>query len=315
MIDFQSRFAQCIDLFSDAQDKEGSRLSMYAFAADGGGERADHLFMDVDEEVDLRSVSKVVVGLVLGSLVEQRVKAAGASLTLETPVEPLLKRYMSKSARGQWAGVRILDLLNNTIGHETGFLFRKDRGDLPESDYLDYVFEAPILHLPGTHFSYSNVGPFLFSVIAQDWTGRSLHEIAQAVVLEPLEIESHWRSFGHYTAGCTGLTMKNADLIKLATLLRDGGSLSGRTIVSQSWVGKMSSPISLTPDMFDPARVFPKYAYGIGLWVCQDGSFYCDGTNGQYLIVVPERGVSLSTTGNQPDMKPITRCMLPFLID
>ena len=312
MIDFQDRFAQCINLFAEAKDKNGSKLSMLAFAADACGVRANHLFQEEDGFADLRSVSKVVTALVLGSLISNKTKLGNSEIALETRVEPLLSQHMTESARNQWRAVRIVDLLNNTIGHDEGFLFRKDLGDLPEDDYLSYIFNAPIKHEPGTHFSYSNVGPFLFSVIIQDWLGKSLHEVAQAAILDPLEIESHWRNFSKYSAGCTGLSVRNGDLIKLACLLRDGGTFSNRTIVDRFWISEMCSPRTVTPHMYDPARVFPKYAYGIGLWVCKNGSFYCDGTNGQYLIVIPEQGVALSTTGNQPDMKPITRCMIPF---
>lgn len=315
MIDFHGRFDRCISLFSDTVDKDGSKLSMFAFAADSDAQRANHLFDKDDKYADLRSVSKVVVGLVLGSLLSRKVEIGGAPIALETLVEPLLKQHMSETARRQWHGVRLIDLLNNTIGHEQGFLFRKDLGQLPESEYLRYIFDAPVSHVPGTHFSYSNVGPFLFSVIVQDWLGQSLYEVARTEILEPLGIGSQWRDFGEYSAGCTGLSMKNGDLIKLACLLRDEGTFDGQTIVSQSWVKQMCSPISLTPHMFDAKRVFPKFAYGIGLWICENGSYYCDGTNGQYLIVVPDRNLALSTTGEQPDMKPITRCMTPFTAD
>jgi len=315
MTEFEDRFTRCIELFADSRDKDGSKLSMFAFAADASDERRNHVFQDHDEYADLRSVSKVVAGLALGTLLARDVKVDGAPIALDTLVEPLLRQHMNETARIQWAKVRILDLLNNTIGHDEGFLFRKDLGALPQSEYLGYVFDMPIRHTPGTHFSYSNVGPFLFSVIVQDWLGMSLHDVAHAAVLEPLGIESEWRRFGEYSAGCTGLSMRNGDLIKLASLLRDGGVANGRTIVPRAWIEKMSSPISLTPHMFDPARMFPKYAYGVGLWVCENGTYYCDGTNGQYLIVIPDRKVALSTTGDQADMKPITRCMIPFVAD
>jgi CubicO group peptidase (beta-lactamase class C family) len=222
---------------------------------------------------------------------------------------------MSAETQSGWSDVRIVDLLNNTIGHEEGFLFRKDLGALPESDYLAYVFGAPITRVPGEHFSYSNVGPFLFSVIVQDWLGVSLEQLADELVLSPLGIDVSWRRFGEYTAGCTGLAMANEDLLKLGILLRDGGTFAGRSVVSASWVETMTSPISLTPHMFDAARVFPKYAYGIGLWICDTGSYYCGGANGQYLVVVPARAAALSTTGDQPDMKPITKCMVPLISD
>lgn len=315
MTDFGQRFARCLELFSQARDKDGRELSMLAFGADAGGERENHVFARADEEVDLRSVSKVVVGLVLGSLLARQVRVGDGPMSLDTRAEPLLSRHMSEIARRQWARVRIVDLLNNTIGHEEGFFFQKDLREVAESDYLEYVFSSPLAHAPGTHFSYSNVGPYLFSVIVQDWLGRSLHDVARDLVLEPLGIESRWRAYGEYSAGCTGLSMTNADLIKLACLLRAGGDHDGRSIVPRSWIEEMASPKSMSPRMFDATRVFPKYGYGIGLWVCRNGTYYCDGTNGQYLIVIPARQVALSTTGDQPDMKPITRCMLPFVDD
>ena len=313
MSDFQNRFSRCLQLFAEARDTSDSSLSMFAFAADVDGERRNHVFLDQDPEADLRSVSKVVAGLVLGVLIARKVEVNGNSITLDTRVEPLLRHHMNDEARRKWMDVRILDLLNNTIGHEEGFLFKKDLGERPQSEYLEYVFDAPVPYAPSTHFSYSNVGPFLFSVIVQEWLGKSLHDVARETVFEPLTISSSWRQFGNYSAGCTGLSMCNADLIKLAVLLRDEGTLDGATIVPKTWIATMSSAISSTPNMFDPSRVFPKYAYGIGLWVCENGSYYCDGTNGQYVVVVPDRGVALSTTGDQADMKPITKCMLPFV--
>jgi CubicO group peptidase (beta-lactamase class C family) len=315
MTDFQDRFERCLKLFEQARDKEGRDLVMFAFGADANGEHKNHLFVGEDRFADLRSVSKVVACLVLGVLTARGARLGQDAIALEMPVEPLLRHHMTESERSQWSGVRLVDLLNNTIGHEEGFLFRKDLAGVAEDDYLRYVFEVPLAHAPGTHFAYSNVGPFLFSVIVQDWLGESLHDLARRFVLNPLDIESQWRTYGAYSAGCTGLAMRNGDLLKIAVLLRDGGRLGGTEVVPWSWVDEMSSPRTITPHMFDSGRVFPKYAYGLGLWVCKSGSYYCDGTNGQYLIVVRDRGVAMSTTGNQPDMKPITKCMLPFVAD
>ncbi len=315
MTDFQDRFSRCVQLFADAQDKDGRKLEMFAFGADAGGQIANHTFKEEDVATDLRSVSKVVACLTLGQLIVRGFKVEDDPLSLEMRVEPLLRRHMNDSARDQWSRVRLVDLLNNTIGHTDGFLFRKDLGAVAQQDYLSYVFQVPVPHEPGAHFAYSNVGPFLFSVIVQDWFGKSLHEFSRSLVLEPLGIESHWRTYADYSAGCTGLVMRNRDLLKLSAMLRDGGQFKGVEIVPRKWIEEMSAPRTRTPHMFDPSRVFPKYAYGLGLWACESGSYYCDGTNGQYLIVVPARGMAISTTGDQPDMKPITRCMLPLIDD
>lgn len=178
---------------------------------------------------------------------------------------------------------------------------------------LDYIFSAPVPHTPGTHFSYSNVGPFLVSVILELVTGRSLSDLAEELIFKPLAISANWRQFGSFTAGSTGLQMSCDDLLKIATVLRDGGKFEDAKVVSSTWVSEMTRAHILTPKMFDPSRVFPKYAYGLGVWVCENGSFYCDGTNGQYLIVVPNSNLAIATTGDQPDMKPITKCMVPLL--
>ncbi|MFF1880682.1 hypothetical protein ACFVVC_04350 [Pseudarthrobacter sp. NPDC058196] len=67
--------------------------------------------------------------------------------------------------------------------------------------------------------------------------------------------------------------------------------------------------------MFDGSRVFPRFAYGYAFWVCEDGVYYCDGTDGQYLIVVPASELVIVTTGSHPDMKAITRYMLAKVAD
>ena len=122
MNQFQNKFDQCLTLFSEAKDKTGSELSMFAFAADSDGLRANHLFQNEDKFADLRSVSKVVTALVLGNLILNNKKIGSETISLETRIEPLLTKYMSDVAREQWRTVRIVDLLNNTIGHHQGFL-------------------------------------------------------------------------------------------------------------------------------------------------------------------------------------------------
>jgi CubicO group peptidase (beta-lactamase class C family) len=309
----EERFNECVRLMQSVTDKDGRPLSMNGLSVCSDGDIFFHQFTSEGSSADLRSVSKVITAIVLGNVIDRKIAFEGPSLTLDSPVLEFLGRQANKNISGLWRNVTIRNLMNNTIGHEEGFLFRKDIGDRAESEYIEYIFEAPIVHAPGTHFSYSNVGPYLISIILQAVTGRSLLELSRESVLEPLGATGTWRNFGDFTAGCTGLVMSCENLLKIAMVLRDNGSFEGKEVVSAEWVEEMKCPITLTPRMCDPSRVFPKYAYGLGLWICENGSFYCDGTNGQYLIVVPSNQLAISTTGNQPDMKPITRCMLPLL--
>ena len=97
--------------------------------------------------------------------------------------------------------------------------------------------------------------------------------------------------------------------MKIGELMLCGGVFEGKRIVSEEWIKEMLKPQVLTPSMYDEKRVLPKYAYGHNMWICKDGIAYCDGTDGQYLIIVPQKNMVIVTTGHQSDMKPITVCL------
>lgn len=71
----------------------------------------------------------------------------------------------------------------------------------------------------------------------------------------------------------------------------------------------MSTLKVFTPNNYDETRVLPKYGYGYNLWVCKNGTYYHDGSDGQYIIVVPNKNMVITITADQKDMKPITACM------
>lgn len=306
-------FEAAVDELRHATDSAGSRLNLSFVGVSQHGERLSRSFPR-DLAVDLRSISKPIVSLTLGALIDEQVEVDGEAVGLDSAVAPLLDRHFpSASARDNWSKVTVRHLLTNTIGHETGFLFRKDLGDLPESEYLEYALQQPISRPPGTHFSYSNVGPFLISVILQDHLEMSLRDLAHDRILGPLNIDRPWRNFGRYTAGCTGLMMTGEELLRVGELLLAGGAIDANRVVSTEWVRSATQVHAPSPGMFDAARVLPKFGYGLGFWVCEDGIYYCDGTDGQYLIVAPDHQLAIVTTGSQADMKPITRSLLPVL--
>jgi CubicO group peptidase (beta-lactamase class C family) len=311
------RFEESVALLHKARDKNGKELSMKSLViSDTAGWRR-HDFVAPSDLVDLRSVSKVATCLTIGALIERRLEIYGEPLTLETKVWPFFKSVNglgAPSADPNWNDVRLKHLLSNTIGHREGFLFRKDIGDRDMNTLLEYVFDMPVEFAPGTHFSYSNVGPFLVSALVQLATGRPLHEWADETVFGPLRFGGHtWKQYGQFDAGCSGLCVTIEDMHKLGELLRDRGKFSGRSIVSADWCARMHSRFTESPSRYEPHRALPKQSYGFGLWVCPNDAYYCDGTDGQYLIVLPYSGIVISTTGSQPDMKPISECFRNFI--
>lgn len=309
-----SDFAAVVEQLQTMKDKHGSRLNMKSVMVTAEGATYRHVFDDRVPRADVRSISKVAVSMAVGVAGARDIAFGDDSLTLDSKVWPFfVDRFDSRSADevdSKWADVSLRHLLTNTIGHREGFLFRRDIGDRDKDRLLEYIFEARLDYAPGSYFSYSNIGPYLISAIVQDTFGVTLEEWVGDLLFKPLRIQNYsWSKYGRYTAGCSGLVLSDSDLHKLGLALLHDGKYEGTRAVPSEWVNTMRSPLVLSPEKYDSARVFPKYAYGLGLWVTENGTYYCDGTGGQYLIVIPSRQLVITTQGDQDDMKPITLAM------
>lgn len=310
-------FDLLVQRLSEARDRSGNPLRLTNLTVSTEEDRFSFDFGEAQVLTDLRSISKVILSMTIGIAIDRGVRAWGGPLTTETKIYPLLEpctSSLSRKARSALKDVRLSHLLTNTMGHDEGFLFRKDIGDRDMSTLLRYITEQPITHRPGTHFSYSNVGPYLTSVLIQEAVGVQFDGLANELLLGPLGIpEFEWAKYGNYVAGCSGLSVLPSDLHKLGQVLISDGVWNGSQIVPTEWVRRMRSPLVPSPEKYEPHRTFPKFAYRYGLWVTGSGNYYCDGAAGQYLIVVPTKGLVISTTGHQDDMKPITGCMRPLV--
>jgi|tagenome__1003787_1003787.scaffolds.fasta_scaffold20845436_1 CubicO group peptidase (beta-lactamase class C family) len=315
-MDIEQAFLRTVNLLENAVDKDGNALGMKSLFVSSKDGRFGHVFAD-GGAADLRSVSKVALALTVGIAADEGLRLGSEALSLETDVGALLQQSRNLrdlNAVSTWSGVKLAHLLSHTIGHDQGFFFRKDIAGLGEDELLPYVFSRQLEHEPGVHFAYSNVGYFIVSVLFQEFLGSTFGEVAGDLLLARLGItEYNWRKRGKYSAGCTGLELKPADLHRMAELVAGDGVYQGRPIAAKSWCEAMRAIFIRTPKIYDPDEVLPAYGYGYGLWICPNGSYYCWGTDGQYLIVVPDQNLVITTLADQADMKPITRCMIPLL--
>ena len=109
--------------------------------------------------------------------------------------------------------------------------------------------------------------------------GTSLREWGATHVLDARGITGFtWRRYGRYEAGATGLALSAGEVLRIGELLRDGGRYRGRVVVPQAWVAAMRTPAVAASSEYDPP--LRATAYGLGLWICDDGIVYCDGADG-----------------------------------
>ncbi|MFO1255744.1 MAG: serine hydrolase domain-containing protein [Sphingomonadaceae bacterium] len=296
-----------------ARDKEGNPLNLHEIVVSNRTGMRSVPLNSSAIRVDLRSISKPVLGFLFGALLELP-EAQRSGLTFEASVWPFFEKELVLENVGNLDKLRDLKvshLLNSTLGHQDGIMFRKDIGDRPEETLLNYSFNYPLDHVPGTHFVYSNAGAFILSALISRVFERTADDLAREIIFAPLEIEQiYWRHFGSDCAGCTGLKLNASEMNQIGRAIVGG---MPNEAVPLAWRISMLDSFYPTPTMVDEKRALPKRGYGHFLWKSRDGHCYTDGTDGQYLIICGDRDTVISVTGQQPDMKPIGEALRPLL--
>jgi len=310
-------FQTVVKKLQETKDKEGNSLNMDSIIISHGADVFKYKFKKEEVLNDLRSISKPIISLALGIAMEDGLQISGEKITLDSKIFPFFQdivKITNKENIEKLKKVTLKHVLTHTIGYANGLLFSKDIKEKNPFALLDYVFNYDITHEPGKCFVYSNVGPYILSALIQEKLGISLSEWVKQLLFQKIGIINYeWKNYGKYCAGATGLKLSHDDLHKIGVILLNKGEYKGQRIVPKHWVESMTKVQILTPTMYDEKRVFPKYGYGFYIYICKNGNYYVDGTDGQYLIVIPEKEILITTFGHQSDMKPITECFRELL--
>lgn len=306
----QQTFNKVVSELISTTDKNGSLLNLSSIIVSEGDQYYSHYFTD-DEPVDIRSIAKPIACLAIGAAIQDGLTLGNTRVNLNTHVWPLLSKYAhinDPANVSQWEKVTLLDCFRITLGHDRGLLFSTDIKGRDVNTFTDYIVNHPITGVVGKDFTYSNAGTFLVSTLITEYTDMNLDELVDKYIFSPMEItEYQWRKYGKYTAGCTGLEIRNADLHKIGRLLINNGNYKNKQLVPSNWVEKMRSPLVEPPThRYIATRSYPKWSYGMNLWICEDGNYFCDGSDAQYLIMLPKKDTVITTLGHQPDAEPVS---------
>lgn len=296
------------------QKMSATGLQMDTVLINQEGKQFSHVFPSGTQRKNIRSISKSIQAICVGLAIEEGFFPLGVN-------EPIFK-YITNRVNEDNINIEYLKeltlrhLLTLTMGHSERSMNSDQMKTLEGKDLLDFLLNFPMTHKAGSFFLYTNPPAYLMSYIFQTITGKKVLDYAKEKIFEPLGIENvTWKeSEQGYNMGCTGIEISAQDLMKIGVLLLNKGEYNGNQIVSQKWISEMSRAQVPTPKMFDEKRVLPKFAYGYNIWVCENGNFYGDGTDGQYLIIVPKKKMVIVTFGFQSNMKPITECLKDIIL-
>lgn len=306
-------FEKVVDSILTKRDKNGNQLAMTSLIVSDDTDTFTVNFTE-HEPIDIRSIAKPILCLAYGAAINDGLTFDGDKITLQTPVWKYISKYAfirDDQQQRHWEKIRLIDLFRITFGHEKGIVFSKDVKEVGEDDLIDYIVNYPVTREPGTHFVYSNAGGYLASSLISEYCGIGADEFVDKYIFSPLGItEYSWKKYGKYCAGCTGLKMFNEDLHKIARLIYNNGTYNGKTIVPYEWIIEMRTPqVSHPTHRYIADRAFPKWSYGLNLWICEDGTYYCDGTDGQYMIIIPKKGIVITAMGHQADTLPVSESL------
>lgn len=302
------QFDRAVDRLT-AASSEGLRMSTLVVAR--RGDVLVHDFTPQAAPVDLRSITKAVVALAVGAGIAHGTRVHGRPLALDLEIWPYFPQVLEQqtpAGQEHFRAVRLRHLLTSTTGHAEGFLFRADLEGRDRDSLLDHVFAQELAHPPGTHFAYSNAGWYLLSALVREELGVGLSDWVGELLLAPLGItDVTWTRYGRYEAAGTGLSMAAADLATIGRLLLAGGVHEGRQVVPRAWIACMRSPAVPASSPYEPP--LRAGAYGLGVWLCDGGTYYCDGTGGQFLIVVPRTETVIVGLAEAGDTRTVARCL------
>ncbi|HVT20918.1 MAG TPA: serine hydrolase, partial [Mycobacteriales bacterium] len=104
----------------------------------------------------------------------------------------------------------------------------------------------PIVHKPGTHFEYSQLGPALLAYVVQRAVGVPLPAYAQRKLFGPVGIPAgswFWLEDRAGTPyGYSNLFLTPGQMARLGLLMQNGGRWNSRQVVPASYVAKVSRP-------------------------------------------------------------------------
>ena len=243
--------------------------------------------MTADRVANVKSVSKSIVGLLVGIAIED-----GVIDSLDQPIADLLPAYEAVLREPTKRTITVRDLLTMQSGLESTSS-RNYGAWVGSSDWVRDALRRPVECTPGTCWGYSTGTTHILGVIVAQRTGRSLREYASERLFEPLGIPVRaWDRDpqGNYLGG-NNMSFRPAELIRLGRLLIDGGEVDGRRLVPSDWLDVSWRRYARSP--------YNGNGYGYHWWnrpMRGEHVVFAWGYGGQFLYIVPRLDLTVVVT-------------------
>ncbi|HUD31146.1 MAG TPA: serine hydrolase [Novosphingobium sp.] len=175
------------------------------------------------------------------------------------------------------------------------------------------VLKTPLARPPGTRFDYNNMDNALAMLVLQRATGRRYAGWLSDSVWQPLGAADAFawldRPHGMARTFCC-LLARPRDWVHVGRLIKDGGAVAGRQVVSRAWMAEMTAPSPANPNygmqIWRGAPYAPVRSYGsgsvpplpIGEPFAAEDMLVFDGAVGQRVYVSASRDLVIVRIGD-----------------
>lgn len=243
----------------------------------------------------LRSVTKSVASLLAGI-------AIGRGLLDESDrVIDVLPDYVSTDDSDLKRKMTVRDVLSMRAGlawKQWGYPDDEhtNHNMVDAKDWIRFVLDLPLAHPPGAAFNYSDGVANLIAAMLDARTGATTAQFARANLFDALGIDSAqwWGSDPDgRVATAWGLKLTSRDLARFGELVNAGGTIDGRTIVSNTYLERALQPIS--------KNIAGRWHYGYFWWMLDveepNTRIYAGrGLGNQMLVMIPESDIVIVMT-------------------
>jgi len=274
---------------------------------------------DASQRHNVHSVGKSITSACVGIAVEQ-----GLIANVQDPILKYLPEY-EVLINGGKEEITIEHLLTMTSGlawDEWGTSYASEENDVISlwlgcQDPVVCILEKPLLHEPGTYFTYSGGNLVLLGEIVENASGMDIEAFSWKYLFGPLRINYppwSWITEDVVYAGGDQL-LTSREMLKFGILYLKDGEWDGQRILPEGWVKSSANP-SPGPDnqwwnsflkTVPPGdSTWGRRGYGYTWWTHelrvsgkQISVYFALGFGGQRIYVIPELdSVIVFTSGN-----------------
>ena len=229
------------------------------------------------------SMSKTLTAMAIGLLVDD------GSLSTDERVADLFPEI-------KYSDPRFADLtVEHLLAMRSGVRF-SELGVVTESAWTEAFFASELGFAPGEAFAYNSMNSYILGRIAARRAGTSLLSLVSDRIFAPMGIKQyHWELGPEgLEKGGFGVYLSAESWAKLGLMMLSGGVYGSRRILSQSWVSRMLTTHSHSPESSGD------FNYGYHIWVHRErDDFLFNGMLGQNVWVSPSTDtVAVITAGN-----------------